>query len=134
MTCPDRHGLLADVVRALRELPLEITTAAITTRRDSYVHDVFQARAPLIGGCWGSACRRVAREGRARCPHPTAVRCAKRLQVHVEDSGLRPEQISGVVEAVLHPPPQPGGDKKRKTRGSMAHLAAAMHGDGGGGG
>ena len=44
VTCPDRHGLLADVVRALRELPLEITTAAITTRRDAWVHDVFQAR------------------------------------------------------------------------------------------
>lgn len=36
-------------------------------------------------------------------------------QVHVEDPHLRPEQISGVVEAVLHPP-QPGADKKRKTQ------------------
>lgn len=44
VTCPDRHGLLADVVRALKELPLEITTAAITTRRDHVVYDVFQAR------------------------------------------------------------------------------------------
>lgn len=42
ITCPDRHGLLADVMRALRELPLEVTTAAITTRRDHIVYDVFQ--------------------------------------------------------------------------------------------
>ncbi|KAL4434346.1 hypothetical protein ABPG75_000787 [Micractinium tetrahymenae] len=43
VTCPDRHGLLADLVRALKELPLEITTAAITTRRDNrVVYDVFQ--------------------------------------------------------------------------------------------
>lgn len=49
VTCPDRHGLLADVVRALRELPLEITAAAITTRRDHIVHDVFQARAGAQG-------------------------------------------------------------------------------------
>ena len=49
VTCPDRHGLLADVVRALRELPLEITTAAITTRRDNVVYDVFQVSASPVG-------------------------------------------------------------------------------------
>lgn len=51
VTCPDRHGLLADVVRALRELPLEITTAAITTRRDHVVYDVFQVGAGAGLGC-----------------------------------------------------------------------------------
>ena len=42
----DRHGLLADIVRALKALPLEITTAAVTTTRDGGVYDVFQVRLP----------------------------------------------------------------------------------------
>ncbi|PRW58868.1 Transcription factor ABORTED MICROSPORES [Chlorella sorokiniana] len=50
VTCPDRHGLLADIVRALKELPLEITTAAITTRRDHTCVDTFQVEVedPLL--------------------------------------------------------------------------------------
>ena len=42
MTAPDRHGLLADLVKALKELPLEVVTAAITTRSDHICYDVFQ--------------------------------------------------------------------------------------------
>lgn len=56
VTCPDRHGLLADVVRALRELPLEITTAAVTTRRDGVVHDVFQVRGQGRAGRCAQGC------------------------------------------------------------------------------
>ena len=47
--CKDRHGLLADIVRTLKAIPLEITTAAITTTNKqgpegdvAYVYDVFQ--------------------------------------------------------------------------------------------
>ncbi|KDD72046.1 hypothetical protein H632_c3955p0, partial [Helicosporidium sp. ATCC 50920] len=42
VTCRDRHGLLSDIVRALKALPLEITTAAVTTTRDGNVSDMFQ--------------------------------------------------------------------------------------------
>eukprot|EP00887_Chlorella_sp_A99_P001050 scaffold14.g1050.t1 len=38
----DRHGLLADILRALKGMPLEITTAAVTTTREGGVYDVFQ--------------------------------------------------------------------------------------------
>jgi hypothetical protein len=40
--CRDRLGLLADIVRTLRSIPLEITTAAITTTAAGNVYDVFQ--------------------------------------------------------------------------------------------
>jgi hypothetical protein len=40
--CRDRHGLLADIVRALKATPCEITSAAITTTARGNVYDVFQ--------------------------------------------------------------------------------------------
>lgn len=40
--CKDRHGLLSDIVRTLKAIPLEITTAAITTTATGNVYDVFQ--------------------------------------------------------------------------------------------
>ena len=43
--CRDRHGLLSDIVRTLKAIPLEITTAAITTTTSNgvaKVYDVFQ--------------------------------------------------------------------------------------------
>lgn len=45
--CRDRHGLLSDIVRTLKAIPLEITSAAITTTTNpgsdvAYVYDVFQ--------------------------------------------------------------------------------------------
>ncbi|KAL4517243.1 hypothetical protein Ndes2437B_g06847 [Nannochloris sp. 'desiccata'] len=40
--CRDRHGLLADIVRTLKAIHLEITTAAITTTAAGNVYDVFQ--------------------------------------------------------------------------------------------
>ena len=40
--CKDRHGLLSDIVRTLKAIPLEITTAAITTTSAGNVYDVFQ--------------------------------------------------------------------------------------------
>lgn len=43
--CRDRHGLLADIVRTLKAVPVEISSAAITTR-GNYVHDVFQITPP----------------------------------------------------------------------------------------
>jgi Helix-loop-helix DNA-binding domain len=46
--CRDRHGLLADIVRTLKAIPLEITTAAITTTAAGSVYDVFQV-APAPG-------------------------------------------------------------------------------------
>ena len=42
ISCKDRHGLLADLVRALKAVPVEIVTAAITTTREGGVYDVFQ--------------------------------------------------------------------------------------------
>ncbi|KAK2080073.1 hypothetical protein QBZ16_002469 [Prototheca wickerhamii] len=42
--CKDRAGLLADMVRALKQLPLEISSAAVTTTRHGMVSDVFQVR------------------------------------------------------------------------------------------
>lgn len=42
--CKDRAGLLADIVRALKTMPLEITSAAVTTTRHGMVCDVFQVR------------------------------------------------------------------------------------------
>lgn len=47
--CKDRHGLLADIVRSLKAINLEITTAAITTtasEEGAFVYDVFQVKAP----------------------------------------------------------------------------------------
>ncbi|KAF6254412.1 hypothetical protein COO60DRAFT_1703344 [Scenedesmus sp. NREL 46B-D3] len=44
VNCRDRKGLLADVVSALRTLPVVICTAAITTTKDGTVHDVFEVR------------------------------------------------------------------------------------------
>lgn len=40
--CRDRHGLLSDIVRTLKAIHLEITTAAITTTAAGNVYDVFQ--------------------------------------------------------------------------------------------
>ena len=40
--CKDRHGLLSDIVRTLKAIPLEIKTAAITTTAAGNVYDVFQ--------------------------------------------------------------------------------------------
>lgn len=141
VTCPDRHGLLSDVVRALRELPLEITTAAITTRRDHVVYDVFQV------GWHGVAIRfRDAPEQHAKCgdvawqmrgttrarhrelacpalPHeagssgqgtrlsPPAT-CPRRVpQVEVQDECLTAVELRAAVEAALC---TPGDTKKRK--------------------
>lgn len=44
--CRDRRGLLSDIVNALRLLPLEIRTAAITTN-DGMVRNVFEVRAAV---------------------------------------------------------------------------------------
>ena len=40
--CRDRKGLLSDIITALRHLPLEIRTAAVTTTPDGRVVDVFE--------------------------------------------------------------------------------------------
>ena len=50
VSCPDRRGLLADIVRTVRGLSLEISTASITTTRDGGVVDVFQCRQMSEGG------------------------------------------------------------------------------------
>eukprot|EP01025_Chloroclados_australasicus_P031955 TRINITY_DN3235_c0_g1_i4.p1 TRINITY_DN3235_c0_g1~~TRINITY_DN3235_c0_g1_i4.p1 ORF type:complete len:464 (-),score=40.59 TRINITY_DN3235_c0_g1_i4:469-1737(-) len=42
--CNDRRGLLCDIIDALRSLPLEIKTAAVTTDNSSIVNDVFEIR------------------------------------------------------------------------------------------
>jgi UTP:GlnB (protein PII) uridylyltransferase len=42
--CRDRKGLLLDIIRALRLLPLEVRTAAVTTQADGCVRDVFEVR------------------------------------------------------------------------------------------
>lgn len=44
VNCEDRRGLLLDVVLALKALPLQIMTAAITTTKDGNVYDVFQVQ------------------------------------------------------------------------------------------
>lgn len=44
VTCMDRRGLLADVLHALRTLPLEITRAAITTGPDGFATDIFELK------------------------------------------------------------------------------------------
>lgn len=44
VSCYDRRGLLADILHALRGLPLEITRAAITTTPDGTVTDIFEMR------------------------------------------------------------------------------------------
>ncbi|KAK9833672.1 hypothetical protein WJX74_002354 [Apatococcus lobatus] len=46
--CADRRGLLADIIAALKSMPLEITTAAVTTNA-GYVHNVFQVHAESGG-------------------------------------------------------------------------------------
>lgn len=43
--CRDRRGLLSDIINALKTLPLEIRTAAVTTTQSGIVHDVFEVRA-----------------------------------------------------------------------------------------
>lgn len=43
--CKDRRGLLSDIINALKLLPLEIRTAAVTTTQSGIVHDVFEVRA-----------------------------------------------------------------------------------------
>ncbi len=42
VNCKDRRGLLSDVIMALKTMPLEIITAAITTTKEGNVFDVFQ--------------------------------------------------------------------------------------------
>lgn len=49
VTCPDRRGLLADVLHALRTLPLEITRAAITTGPDGFATDIFELKQTYHG-------------------------------------------------------------------------------------
>lgn len=49
VTCPDRRGLLADVLHALRTLPLEITRAAITTGPDGFATDIFELKQTFYG-------------------------------------------------------------------------------------
>lgn len=44
VNCDDRHGLLSDLVTALKSLPLVICTAAITTTKDGTVRDVFEIK------------------------------------------------------------------------------------------
>ncbi|KAA6418810.1 MAG: hypothetical protein FRX49_11167 [Trebouxia sp. A1-2] len=44
VNCRDRRGLLGDIILALKAMPLEITTAAITTTQDGNVYDVFQVK------------------------------------------------------------------------------------------
>jgi hypothetical protein len=51
VACADRRGLLADILNALRQMPLEVVRAAITTSKEGYVNDVFELRcAPDAGG------------------------------------------------------------------------------------
>ncbi|GFH21652.1 uncharacterized protein HaLaN_19004, partial [Haematococcus lacustris] len=40
--CRDRKGLLSDIINALKKLPLEVRTAAVTTQPDGLVRDVFE--------------------------------------------------------------------------------------------
>eukprot|EP00201_Polytomella_parva_P020487 CAMPEP_0175042430 /NCGR_PEP_ID=MMETSP0052_2-20121109/2566_1 /TAXON_ID=51329 ORGANISM="Polytomella parva, Strain SAG 63-3" /NCGR_SAMPLE_ID=MMETSP0052_2 /ASSEMBLY_ACC=CAM_ASM_000194 /LENGTH=270 /DNA_ID=CAMNT_0016305255 /DNA_START=470 /DNA_END=1282 /DNA_ORIENTATION=- len=42
--CRDRKGLLSDIINALKMLPIEIRTAAVTTTGDGTVRDVFEIR------------------------------------------------------------------------------------------
>lgn len=50
VSCLDRRGLLADIVRTVRGLSLEIVTASISTTKDGGVLDVFQCRQMNGGG------------------------------------------------------------------------------------
>ncbi len=51
VSCADRRGLLADILNALRAMPLEVVRAAITTSTEGYVNDVFELRcAPDAAG------------------------------------------------------------------------------------
>ena len=56
MNCRDRRGLLSDVITALKSIPLEITTAAVTTTADGYVYDVFQVNFQHLLACCGWQC------------------------------------------------------------------------------
>ncbi|KAJ9530925.1 hypothetical protein QJQ45_028778 [Haematococcus lacustris] len=42
--CRDRKGLLSDIINALKNLPLEVRTAAVTTQPDGQVRDVFEIK------------------------------------------------------------------------------------------
>ena len=44
VTCVDRRGLLADILNALRAMPLEVVRAAITTSADGHANDCFELR------------------------------------------------------------------------------------------
>ena len=54
--CVDRRGLLADILNALRAMPLEVVRAAITTSADGHANDCFELR--LAPGADGAALRR----------------------------------------------------------------------------
>ena len=56
VTCVDRRGLLADILNALRAMPLEVVRAAITTSADGHASDCFELR--LAPGADGAALRR----------------------------------------------------------------------------
>lgn len=47
--CPDRRGLLADVLNGMRRLELAVVRAAVTTTQDGYAHDVFECRRAAEG-------------------------------------------------------------------------------------
>ena len=44
VACADRRGLLADILNALRAMPVEVVRAAITTSSEGFVNDVFELR------------------------------------------------------------------------------------------
>ncbi|KAK9792974.1 hypothetical protein WJX73_004661 [Symbiochloris irregularis] len=51
VNCKDRRGLLSDIITSLKAIPLEITTAAVTTTGNGYVHDVFQVKVDPTSAC-----------------------------------------------------------------------------------
>jgi hypothetical protein len=50
VACADRRGLLSDILNALRQMPLEVVRAAITTSKEGYVNDVFELRCAADAG------------------------------------------------------------------------------------
>lgn len=52
VNCKDRRGLLGDIIMALKAMPLEITTAAITTTHEGNVYDVFQVKLDEDHALW----------------------------------------------------------------------------------
>lgn len=94
--CKDRHGLLSDIVRTLRSIPLEIKTAAVTTTSTGNVYDIFEVVGPSLLS--SSASVSVGAKHEMKSPRLNAKKSSVVMDITSEETI---EIIRGNVEAAV---------------------------------